>query len=167
MHLIENVLTNDKRKKLLEDVQPLLVDGITMSAYSGDLNQIFPGKQTHDTLHLHPDFISTINYMVELVNKEMGKNLMLIKAWANWTNGSKKDINWHCHPCDYALVYYMKTPLPFFSNGTLFRNGLFKAPQNSMIIFPAEVEHTAPTSPFRFDRYTIAMDLDIRNDNDG
>ena len=160
MHLIENVLTNDKRKKLLEDVQPLLVDGITMSAYSGDLNQIFPGKQTHDTLHLHPDFISTINYMVELVNKEMGKNLMLIKAWANWTNGKKKDMGWHDHRNDgeYAAVYYMKT-FPLFSNGTLFRDGLVKAPQNSMLVFPAELEHTAPSSPLRFGRYTLAMNL--------
>ncbi len=160
--VIKNVLTNDKRKKLLEDVQPLLVDGSTMSAYYGDLNLIFPGKQTHDTLHLHPDFISTIKYMVELVSKEIGKNFVIEKAWANWTNGKKKDLAWHTHTKDgdYAIVYYMKT-FPFFSNGTLFRDGLVKAPQNSMLIFPAELEHTAPSSPLRFGRYTLAMNLNI------
>ena len=158
MHLIENVFTNQQRKKLIKDCQPLLEN----------LGDQYPGRQTHATLHLHPDFTFPINDILKIVLKETGLDLVVAdKVWINWTNGSKKDIGWHCHPCDYALVYYMKTPLPFFSNGTLFRNGLFKAPQNSMIIFPAEVEHTAPTSPFRFDRYTMALDLNIRNDNDG
>ena len=158
MHLIKNVFTDQQRQKLIKDCQPLLKN----------LGDQYPGRQTHPTLHLHPDFTFLINDMLKIVLKETGLDLVVAdKVWINWTNGSKKDINWHCHPCDYALVYYMKTPLPFFSKGTLFRNGLFKAPQNSMIIFPAEVEHTAPTSPFRFDRYTMALDLNIRNDNDG
>ncbi len=152
MHLIENVFTNQQRKKLIKDCQPLLVE-------FGDR---YPGRQTHATLHLHPDFISPIKDMIRIIVQETGLDLVVAdKAWINWTNGNKKDITWHTHPCDYALVYYMKTPLPFFSNGTLFRNGLFKAPQNSMIIFPAKVEHTAPTSPFRFDRYTLAVNLNI------
>ena len=158
MHLIKNVFTDQQRQKLIKDCQPLLEN----------LGDQYPGRQTHPTLHLHPDFTFLINDILKIVLKETGLDLVVAgKVWIKWTNGSKKDINWHCHPCDYALVYYMKTPLPFFSNGTLFRNGLFKAPQNSMIIFPAEVEHTAPTSPFRFDRYTMALDLNIRNDNDG
>ena len=66
--VIKNVLTNDERKKLLEDVQPLLVDGT--SVYLGDPGNRYPGKQTHETLHLHPDFIPTLNDMVELVSKE-------------------------------------------------------------------------------------------------
>ena len=153
IHLIKNVFTNKQRRKLIKDCQPLLLER----------GPEFPGRQTHPTLHLHSDFIFPINDILKIVLKETGLDLVVAdKAWINWTNGSKKDIGWHNHSCDYALVYYMRIPLPFFSNGTLFRNGLFKAPQNSMIIFPAEVEHTAPTSPFRFDRYTIAMDLNIR-----
>ena len=159
--VIKNVLTNDKRKKLLEDVQPLLVDGTTLADHYESINR-YPGKQTHPTLHLHPDFTSTLNYMTELISKEMGKNFVLKKAWVNWTNGKKEDIGWHHHKmqCEYAVVYYMKT-FPLFSNGTLFRDGLVKAPQNSMLVFPAELEHTAPSSPLRFDRYTMAMDLNI------
>ena len=102
--VIKNVLTNEERKKLLEDVQPLLVDG--ESIYLGDFNKSYPGKQTHPTLHLHPDFIPTLNYMVELVSKEIGKNLTLHSASAKWTNGKRKDINWHIHSgIDYAAVY--------------------------------------------------------------
>ena len=164
--VIKNVLTNDERKKLLKDIQPLLVDGTKLAMATLGANYYehpllrFPGKQTYDTLHLHPKCIPILNYMVELVNKEMGKNLMLIKAWANWTNGKKKDMGWHDHRNDgeYAAVYYMKT-FPLFSNGTLFRDGLVKAPQNSMLVFPAELEHTAPSSPLRFGRYTLAMNL--------
>ena len=151
-YLIKNVFTNQQRRKLLKDCQPLLLER----------GPEFPGRQTHNTLYLHPDFISPTNHILRIVNKETGLNLEIKAAWANWTNGKKEDIAWHRHQCDYALVYYIRTPLPFFSNGTLFRNGLFKAPQNSMLIFPAHMEHTAPSSPFRFDRYTIAMDLNIR-----
>jgi len=154
IHLIKNVFTNQQRRKLLKDCQPLLVD-------RGDP---FPGRQTDPTLHLHSDFIFPINDILKIVLKETGLDLVVAdRVWINWTNGSMKDIAWHRHQCDYALVYYMRTPLPFFSNGTLFRSGLFTAPQNSMIIFPADMEHTAPTSPFRFDRYTMAMDLNYDN----
>ena len=152
IHLIKNVFTNKQRRKLIKDCQPLLLER----------GPEFPGRQTHSTLYLHPDFISPINDILRIANKETRLNLEIKAAWANWTNGKKEDIAWHRHQCDYALVYYIRTPLPFFSNGTLFRNGLFKAPQNSMLIFPSHMEHTAPSSPFRFDRYTIAMDLNIR-----
>ena len=151
--VVNDIFSKEERKKCLKDLQPLLVKFPNC-----------PGKQTHPTLHLHPDFTFLINDILKIVLKETGLDLVVAdKVWINWTNGSKKDINWHCHPCDYALVYYMKTPLPFFSNGTLFREGLFKAPQNSMIIFPGDREHTAPSSPFRFGRYSLAMELNMGN----
>ena len=150
MYKIHNVLSNKDRKKLIKDCQPLLLD----------LGEEFPGKQTYSTLHLHSNFISPIKNMVRTLCKETGLDLVVVdKAWINWTNGSKKDIGWHNHSCDYALVYYMKIPLPFFSNGTLFEDRFVRAPQNSMIIFPAKLKHTAPSSPFRFDRYTMALEL--------
>ena len=155
MSLIHNVLSNKDRKKLIKDCQPLLQD----------LGEGFPGKQTQCNLHLHPDFLSPIKDMIRIIVKETGLDLVVADmAWINWTNGSKKDIAWHRHPdVDYALVYYIKTPIPFFSNGTVFKDGLVRAPQNSMIIFPAHLLHTAPSSPFRFDRYTMAINLNIRN----
>ena len=152
IHLIKNVFTNKQRRKLIKDCQPLIVD----------MGPQFPGRQTYAELHLHPDFTSSMNDILGIVYKEIGLSLVISKSWANWTNGNKKDIAWHIHPSQYSLVYYMKTPLPFFNNGTLFRKGLFKAPQNSIIVFPGSMEHTAPSSPFRFIRYSLAMELNIR-----
>ena len=152
IHLIKNVFTNKQRRKLLKDCQPLIVD----------MGPQFPGRQTYAELHLHPDFTSSMNDILGIVYKEIGLSLVISKSWANWTNGNKKDIAWHIHHSQYSLVYYMKTPLPFFNNGTLFRKGLFKAPQNSIIVFPGSMEHTAPSSPFRFNRYSLAMELNIR-----
>ena len=160
-HLIKNVLTKDQRKYMIKESIPLL------KSFKVQGDRRYPGKQTRETLYLNPKFKPFINRMLELIYKRTGLVLEVSKSWVNWTNGNKKDIAWHSHSCDYALVYYMRTPLPFFSNGTLFREGLIKAPQNSLILFPSHLEHTAPTSPFRFDRYTMAMDLNIRNDNDG
>ena len=155
VHLIENVLTHDKRKKLLRDALPLLmVRGPN-----------FPGKQTHSRIHMLSFFRSTLNDIVGIVQEKTGLDLVIGDSWINWTNGKKKDFSWHDHTkpigCDYALVYYLKT-FPFFSNGTVFRGGFVKAPQNSLILFPSHLEHSAPTSPLRFDRYTLAMDLNIR-----
>ena len=156
-HLIKNVLTKDQRKYMIKESIPLL------KSWKGREGLIFPGKQTGATLYSNPKFEPFINRMLELVYKRTGLVLEVSKSWVNWTNGSKKDIAWHSHPCEYSLVYYMKTPLPFFSNGTLFRSGLFKAPHNSMIIFPGDREHTAPSSPFRFGRYSLAMELNMGN----
>ena len=154
IHLIKNVFTNKQRRKLLKDCQPLIVD----------MGPQFPGRQTYAELHLHPDFTSSMNDILGIVYKEIGLSLVISKSWANWTNGNKKDIAWHIHPSQYSLVYYMKT-FPFFSNGTLFEEpmGFVKAPQNSILVFPAKLRHTAPPSPFpfRFGRYTMAMDLNI------
>ena len=147
MYIIKNVFTDGQRHKLIKDCQPLLLEW----------GKKFPGRQTRSKLHLHPDFISPIQEMVRIIFQETGLNFVISKSWINWTNGKKKDIAWHRHSCDYALVYYIKTPLPFFSNGTLFEDRFVRAPQNSMIIFPAHLVHTAPTSPFRFDRYTLSL----------
>ena len=77
-------------------------------------------------------------------------------------SNSDTPLSWHSHYTNdnvsFASVYYLQT-LPFFSNGTLFEDRFVRAPQNSMIIFPAHLVHTAPTSPFRFDRYTLSLNL--------
>ena len=150
IYLIENVFTNQERQKLIKDSQPLLLE---------NLGEQYPGRQTWSDLHENPKFKSSISHILRVVYKTTGLNLVITKSWVNWTNGKKKDIEWHRHPSQYSLVYYMKIPLPIFSNGTLFKNGLFKVPQNSMIVFPGSMEHSAPSSPFRFDRYSLAMEL--------
>lgn len=151
MYIIKNVFTDGQRHKLIKDCQPLLLEW----------GKKFPGRQTRSKLHLHPDFISPIQEMVRIIFQETGLNFVISKSWINWTNGKKKDISWHYHSADYSLVYYIKT-FPFFSNGTLFKNKFIKAPQNSLLFFPAHLEHTAPSSPLPFDRYTLAMDLNIK-----
>ena len=159
--LITDVFNRDQRKKLLELSKPRL------QVLDNEL-RTYPGKQTNNLIKIkefnffHQRFEMGINQV-----QKFGLKLKIVKSWVNWTNGKKKDIVWHNHSdYDYALVYYMKTPLPFFSNGTLFREGLFKAPQNSIIVFPGSMEHTAPSSPFRFSRYTMAMDLNLINNKE-
>ena len=162
IYLIKNVLADDERKKLIADSRPLLKHGKQLSEYFKTDNK-FPGKQTFSDLYLNSKFTFSFNHMVDMIFKETGLNLEIRAAWVNCTNGKNKDMCWHSHRHDYALVYYMKT-FPFFSNGTLFREpiGFVKAPQNSLILFPGRLEHTAPSSLFRFSRYTVAMNLNIR-----
>ena len=158
---IKNVLTNKKRKQLIEDCQPLLYDSDQLRRiYNPTL--FYAGKQTLSNLQFKPQFQPIITYFVDIICKESGLDLELQegKCWINSTDGKKENINWHVHTSDYAVVYYIKT-LPFFNNGTLFRNGFIKAPQNSLLIFPAHLEHSAPTCPFQFERYTLSFNLNI------
>ncbi len=157
MALIEKVLRDHERKKLIKDSKPLLLSNLKHPDGTH-----YPGKQTLTVMKGRPEFEPILNHMVMIIRKTTGMDLVINKAWVNCTNGNKKDMVWHTHPCDIAAVYYMKT-FPFFSNGTLFRNGLIKAPQNSLLLFSAALEHTAPSSPLPFSRYTLSMDLDFRN----
>ena len=159
IHLIKNVLADDERKKLIEDSIPLLKNEKQLSEYFKK-DGGFPGKQTFSDLYLNSKFAFSFNHMVDMIFKETGLNLEIRAAWVNWTNGKKKDINWHTHPCDYTLCYYMKI-FPFFSNGTLYENGFIKAKQNSFLLSRGYLKHTAPTSPLRFGRYTLVLDLAI------
>ena len=162
IHIIENVLTDDERKKLIEDSIPLLLSSEEM----GEIHKgrRYPGKQTFADLHLDSKFRSVVYKMLNIIFEKTGLILDVSSVWVNLTNGNKDIIAWHNHTSDYTLVYYMKT-FPFFSNGTLFEEpmGFVKAPQNSILVFPAKLRHTAPPSPFpfRFRRYTMAMDLNI------
>ena len=56
--VVNNIFSLEKRNKCLEDLQPLLVH------ISGS-----PGRQTHPTLHLHPDFTFLINDILKIVLK--------------------------------------------------------------------------------------------------
>ena len=156
--VIKNVLTTKERIKLLEDVKPLLLSGAELAAFFGvsPENTRFPGWQTHSILQDHPvlqnTFLPLIKEKLEL------NNLTIHKAWANKIKGYKKDIAWHSHKYPLACVYYLKT-IPFLNSGTLFMTEFVKAPQNSLLIFPGYLKHTAPTYPIPIERYTISMDI--------
>ena len=155
-----NIFSKEYNRKLLEKCKPLLMDGETLDGFYGRGST--PAKQSHPTLHLNPNFDDFHNQILKRIKEESGLDLKLERSWVNGTHGKKKDMLWHSHEAfgtDYAGVYYVKTPLPFFSNGTLFEDRFIKVPQNGLLIFPSNIPHTAPSSPFRMERYTIAMDF--------
>tara|TARA_B100000287_G_C20191035_1_gene606160 strand:+ start:73 stop:576 length:504 start_codon:yes stop_codon:yes gene_type:complete len=157
--VLKNILTDSERKNVLKYALPRLVDGDELYKIPGNRVGRYPGKQTEANLHRIPYFNHVHSMMMKRIEQYTGHNYIVKRSWINWTNGDKKDVGWHCHDTDLSVVYYIKIPLPLFSNGTLFRDGFVKAPQNSLLIFPSHLEHSAPSSPFRFDRYTLAMDL--------
>ena len=86
--------------------------------------------------------------------------LDLLFSWANLDYGEEKDMFWHTHPYDYSCIYYMKTNNDY--GGTLFKDkslNFVTAMQNSLILFNASLEHTAPPYPFHQKRYTLVAFL--------
>tara|TARA_B100000287_G_scaffold78952_1_gene71095 strand:+ start:213 stop:728 length:516 start_codon:yes stop_codon:yes gene_type:complete len=156
-YIIKNILTNKERKKLIEDCKPHLIDGKELTKIYGGGK--FPAKQTKETIYNIPCFTDPINKILRTVVKTVKEDLVLHRVWINCTTGKDEDALWHNHiPLKWSCVYYMKT-IPFIDSGTLFKDGFMRAPQNSLIIFPANLDHRPPTSPFRFERYSMALDL--------
>tara|TARA_R100001594_G_C3847205_1_gene217483 strand:- start:7 stop:459 length:453 start_codon:yes stop_codon:yes gene_type:complete len=149
MILIKNIFDSKDRKEFIKR-------GISYLKDWGDR----PGKQTTSDMHLKYELKGYYDHILGLIRERIPSNLIIDAAWINWTNGKKKDMGWHNHPTSYSAVYYMKT-LPFFSNGTLFEDGFIKTPQNSLLIFPSHLKHSAPSSLIPFGRYTTAVDLKI------
>ena len=161
MYKIHNVLSNNDRKKFIKDIKPFV------KVYVNENNITFTGKQTLSNLHEQPMFAFLMNNIIDKIKKEIKLNLEIRRSWVKWSNGKEEQMNWHHHyvykDTSFAAVYYLKT-IPFFSSGTLFKDGFVRAPQNSMIIFPSHVLHTTPRHPFPFiDRYVMGMDLNFRN----
>jgi len=158
--VIKDIFTREERLQLLEDVEPLLVDGDSLSLFHWGERGRFPGKQSHPTFHLHPDFKWVHDRFVDAIKQTTDMDVETLKSWVNWTDGSQ-DENWHTHPnCAWSVVYYLKT-FPFINSGTLFEDKFIKAPQNSMLLFAGKVKHSAPTSFMRYKRYTIAVVYDL------
>ena len=161
---LDNVLSSERRKKIITDAEKI---GLGDTEYWYEANRglkKLPGRQTRNDLHRIEDFRWLVREFRGIAEEILKRKLVIDGAWVNWTNGKKRDICWHSHDHDYALVYYVKV-FPMFSNGTIFKNKngekvFYKANQNSLLLFPARIEHTAPTSPLRFGRYTLALDLD-------
>ncbi len=161
IYIIENVFTEEERRKILEDSQRFFVDGDVMSIERFGEPGRYPGKQTYPTIHLLSSFNWVHKRVIERVNNEIKLNLKIVRSWFNWSDGRKEYLNWHEHKetGDYAAVYYLKT-IPFFNSGTLFKEyGFVRAPQNSIMIFPSHFIHSAPISFLRYDRYSMAFDL--------
>ena len=165
VYKIHNVLSSKERKKIIKDIQPFLMDGEQLGKYYNNPDG-YPGKQTISHLHQQPEFFSVIKKIEDIIKKEIDLDLKVEKSWVKCSN-SDTQLNWHSHyPQDnvsFASVYYLQT-LPFVGNGTLFEDGFVRAPQNSMIIFPAHLLHTTPKYWFPFvDRYVMSLNLNIRN----
>ena len=152
-HLIKNILTDNERKKLIKDCQPYLLDREKMKKKFG---RYYPGKQTENSIYNIPCFKDPIDKMGKAIATVIKKDLILKRSWINWTNGRKKDIAWHNHPdADISAVYYMTK----YNCGTQFEDSFVKAELNSLLVFPSNLLHTAPTSLFRYDRYSMALDM--------
>jgi len=172
LYKIDNIFTEYQREKLIEDSKPLFLDGAKFAAtmstgYGLGYQEGFNWYRiTHPTVHLHPDFKWAYQIILSRIKEVVGKECVCVRSWMNTSNGDKNNLCWHNHhQVDYACVYYLKIPFPFFSNGTIFKDhGFIKAKENSMIVFPAHLMHTTPSSPLRFKRYSMALDLNIKKD---
>ena len=157
---LKNVLSNKERIDLLNFCKPHLLTGEELSRR---FNGCYPpSKQTLSTLHKFDEIRPVIMKIISKVNNETDLNIGTDKVWMNWNSGKKEEQYWHTHPCDLALVYYVKT-IPFLNDGTCFKDKFVRSPQNSLIIFPGNKLHSVPSYPFRFERYTLAMDLWLCN----
>ena len=137
MIVVNNLFTPEFRNNLIEELKPLLVDGSTMATFY-QFNGRIPGRQTHSTLHLHPNFKEVVESITEHVSRSFRKNVKISKMWGLWIDGKKEHMNWHDHsPHDYSIVYYLKVP-PFIRNGTVFEDrGLVRTDENSLLIYPS------------------------------
>jgi len=157
IYRIDNILDDEFRKRILERSKEYLMTLDDFHRTRRDTKLVdLPGKQTPPDLHIQLTYGPPL---LSAISKSIGINFTIKKSWVNWTNGDKREMCWHTHDSDYAGVWYLKTPVPFFSNGTIIEDKFYRAPQNSLLLFPGHMKHTAPSSPLRLDRYTLGMDL--------
>ena len=161
MIVVNNLFTPEFRNNLIEELKPLLVDGSTMATFY-QFNGRIPGRQTHSTLHLHPNFKEVLESITEHVTNSLRKDVKISRMWGLWIDGKKEHMNWHNHsPEDYSAIYYLKVP-PFIRNGTIFEDrGLVRADENSLLIFPSNLNHTSPSYFWKGDRYVISADYNV------
>ena len=147
--LIKDVLTEKERKKLIKDCKPFLQDkGPNYPGLQSDFVQKYGSG--------YPQFQDVHNKFLDIAQKGLNMRLKWDVSWFFSSKGKIKNNCFHTHPVDYTGVYYMQT-FPFLINGTVFEDGFFKAPQNSLLIFPGSLSHMAPSSPFPLERYTMSL----------
>ena len=161
MIIIKNVLSKEERIQLIEDSKPLLIAGEELSFRFKKYFSV--SKQTLSNLHKNDKFKPIIRKLLDRIAIEMGPGLEPVtdNVWVNWNSGKKEEMMWHSHSAyDYACVYYMQT-IPFLNSGTQFVEEFIRAPQNSLMIFSGDMEHTVPSYPFYFGRHTLSMEINI------
>ena len=158
---IKNIFTDEERKRLLRDCESLLYPGDNLVTFKNNFAGKYPAKQTYANLYEHPKFKDAHIYLLNLINERTKFDLKISRSWILKTTGKSSDQCWHNHlpnNAKWVAVYYIKTQ-PYFDNGTNFEHGFVRTPQNSLLFFPASLNHAPPTSPFRFSRYTLSIDL--------
>ena len=147
--LIKDVLLEKERKKLLKDCKPFLYDkGPATPGLQSDFVQKYGGG--------YAQFQDVHHKFLDIAQRELNTRLKWDVSWFFSSKGKIKNNCLHTHPVDYAGVYYMQTN-SFFNSGTLFKDGFFKAPQNSLLIFSGSLPHMAPSSLFPLERYTMSL----------
>ena len=161
VNVVNNLFTPEFRNNLIEELQPLLLDGSTLARFYHEYDDL-PGRQTHPTLHLHPNFKEVLESITEHVTNSLRKDVKISRMWGLWIDGKKEHMNWHNHsPDHYSSIYYLKVP-PFIRNGTIFEDrGLVRADENSLLIFPSNLKHTSPSYFWKGDRYVLSADYKV------
>ncbi len=146
-YVLKNVFPKEKRKQLIENSQSL---------YSQTNN-----TQTPPILQSHYKFFYILRDLLHVINHRIKLKLEMRTAWMLRTRGEEGD--WHNHlrdGADYSMIYYVKSPL--FFTGTLFKHGIVKSSQNSMILFPSHLDHMTPPHPFGIERYVLSADFMLK-----
>ena len=154
---IKNVLSNDQRKYLIKESEKLL---FTKEELDNLYNANFPCDQTNATLHEVENLKEIHAKILEQIIKEIVKKCVISKSWVNrFTNKNSTNPYMHTHNSHLSVVYYARK-IPLIHKGTLFeKEGFIKCSQNSAIIFPSDMKHTASDFHLPINRYTLAMDL--------
>ena len=73
IQLIDNIISDEERERLIEVSKPLLVSGAEMARMSG-IKIEYPGSQTLSNLHRNPEFDYLHNEIMRSIKKDNGKN---------------------------------------------------------------------------------------------
>jgi len=154
---IKNVLSNDQRKYLIKESEKLLVTREELhNSFDGD----YPCDQTNADLHTIENLKEIHAKILGQIIKEIKHECVISKSWVNkYTNKKSNNTYMHTHNSHLSIVYYARK-IPLIHKGTLFeKEGIVKCSQNSAIIFPSNMKHTASNFYLPISRYTLAMDL--------
>lgn len=147
--IFHNILTEEERKLLLKEINPLLMV----------VSNEFSGLQTG--AHLHCLLLEKGHYnIIKKIIKKSKLSGEVDKCWVNYTDFDMRFINWHNHPeTKKTLVYMLENPENlgtfFMINGKELR---VKCPENSLITFDPKMMHSLPNNVTK-PRYSLAIDF--------
>ena len=140
----KNILNKKEQKEILSFVK-------TKVKNFGDNH---PGLQSDDNLHTYEKMNIFLNKILKFIKPNTIKT-----CWVNYSIGNT--IMFHPHNSKYNIVYYLFNPSQL---GVMFqeKNNTIKHTkglENSLIIFDNSQLHSAPNSPKKINRYTIALEI--------